>query len=242
MKKHFFTGLIVLLPIAITLGVIVFLLDLLTAPFVGHVEEALRFIESFLPFSFGKHPGLFIFVSRVFVLIGLFLLVLLLGFLGQRLFFNWIVKKTNNIILRIPILKTLYRVVYDIISAIFSERKTFFDKVVLAPFPFLGAKAVALVPGNAPKVMQPKNQDPKKQLKACIVSSVPHPLSGFLLLIEDSLLITLDLNLEEVLKFLVSCGIYQPTPTSEIKEITTDIEQPIIDPDQDEDSNPDGTK
>lgn len=212
MKKHFFTGLILLLPVTITVAVLFFLLDLLTTPFIGDMETFLLFIDRYLPFTVSNHKHLFIFSSRIIVLIGLFLLVLLLGFLGQRLFFNWMVKKINNLFLRIPLFKSIYRVIHDIITAIFSDRKNFFEKIVLAPFPFHEGKMIGFVPGDAPEVTQPINAAPGKRLKTCFIPTAPHPFSGFLLLLEDSLLEKLDLNMEEVLKFIISCGIYQPVP------------------------------
>jgi uncharacterized membrane protein len=210
MKKHFFTGLILLLPITITIGVLFFLLDVLTTPFIGDMETFLLFIDKYLPFTVSDHKQLFIFCTRIIVLGTLFLLVLLLGFLGQRLFFNWMVKKINNLFLRIPLFKSIYRVIHDIITAIFSERTNFFEKIVLAPFPFNGGKMIGLVPGNAPEVAQPPGAPPEKRLKTCFIPTAPHPFSGFLLLLEDSLLEKLDLNIEEVLKFIISCGIYEP--------------------------------
>ena len=69
---------------------------------------------------------------------------------------------------------------------------------------------IGLVPGNAPEVTQPPGAPPEKRLKTCFIPTAPHPFSGFLLLLEDSLLEKLDLNIEEVLKFIISCGIYEP--------------------------------
>ncbi len=222
MKKHFFTGLILLLPVVITLAFLFFLLDLLTAPFLGHMESFLLFVDQFLPFSVSAHKQLFVFFCRILVLGLLFVMVLFLGFLGERLFFNWMVKKANQLFLRIPLFKTIYKVIHDIITAIFAERKNFFEKIVLAPFPFHGGKMVGLVPGYAPEPAQPRNAPPEKRLKTCFIPTAPHPFSGFLLLLEDQLLEELDINVEEVLKFIISCGIYQPLKEEKAKPVIKD--------------------
>ncbi|MBM3201925.1 MAG: DUF502 domain-containing protein [Chlamydiae bacterium] len=210
MKKYFFTGLIVLLPVTITMAVFLFLLDVLTTPFLGYMEMFLEFINQFLPFEVGDHKQLFIFLSKILVLATLFVIVLLLGFMGQKLFFHWIVKKINHLFLRIPLFKTIFKVIHDIVTAVFADRQKFFEKIVIAPFPFDGAKMVGLVPGDAPESAQVPGASPEKRLKTCFLPTAPHPFSGFLLLLEDSLLENLDVNLEEVLKFIISCGIYQP--------------------------------
>jgi uncharacterized membrane protein len=215
MKRYFFTGLIVLLPVTITIAVFLFLLDILTTPFLGEMEALLRFIDYYAPFNVNNYKYLFIFISRILVLASIFFFVLFLGFLGQRLFFHWIIKRINQLFLKIPLFKTIYKVIHDIVTAVFADRKKFFEKIVIAPFPFHGAKMVGLVSGSAPESAQPPGVPPEKRLKTCFLPTAPHPFSGFLVLLEDSLLETLDINVEEVLKFIISCGIYKPSELSQ---------------------------
>lgn len=87
MKKHLITGLAILLPFALTLLLIVFLMDILTAPFFGIVHAVLSFLGSNILY-FKDHEIVLLFLSRLIVLALLFVLIFALGYLGNKLFSN----------------------------------------------------------------------------------------------------------------------------------------------------------
>lgn len=213
MKKNLLSGLILLLPLTITIAVIIFIVDLLTTPFLGNMESFLHFLASNFSFDIEYHTTALVFISRIFILILLFIFVLLLGFLGKRLFFNWLVKTMHAIMLRIPLINSIYKICRDIIEAIFSEKKKIFSRVVTVPFPSSDSKAIGLVTGNAPSEAQHADlsDSPQEILKTVFVATSPHPISGFLLLTEEKYLNSLDLSIEDAFKFLISCGIFTPT-------------------------------
>lgn len=212
MKKNLLSGFILLLPITITLIFIIFLVDLLTTPFLGYTEGVLRFFGEMYSFDLSYHHTLLLVLSRVIILILLFFFVLVLGFLGNRIFFNWIMKLTHATMLKIPLINSIYRVCKDIISAVLSENRKIFNKVVVVPFPCSESRTLGLVTGNAPEEIQEKGHQihPGKQIKTVFVPTSPHPTSGFLLFAEEERLTTLDLSFEDALKYLISCGVFTP--------------------------------
>lgn len=218
MKKNLISGLIFLLPITVTVILIGFIVDVLTAPFLGHVENILRFFGDNYSVDFEYHTTALVLLSRIIILILLFLCVLILGFLGKKIFFNWIIKMMDNLMLRIPLIKTVYKASRDIILAVLAENKKFFSRVVLAPFPNEEARAFGLVTGNAPFQVQPaeSEEQPERKLKSVFVPTSPHPISGFLLLVEERHLKPIDITVEDLFKFLISCGIFIP-PAQESK-------------------------
>ena len=116
MKKTFLTGLATFLPIAVTLFIVFFVVDLVTGPFVGLVEDLITYYGGILAET---HKYLLLFFSRLIVLILFVLLIFLLGFLGRRILFSWIVKLTDHLMKKIPIVKTIYRISRDITKNVF---------------------------------------------------------------------------------------------------------------------------
>ena len=206
MKKTFFTGLATLLPIAITLFIFIFIIDLVTDPFIGVIKNILLRYDNIF---FDKHPYLLFFICRLIVLICLILLIFLLGFMGKRLVFSWIMKLGDRLIKKIPIVKTIYRVCKDIsINTFTSNTKVFFKGTVTVPFPNEKTLALGLLSGTAPIEV---NEKKGEELQSVFIPTAPHPISGFLLMYSQHEVKALDIKTEDLFKFLISCGIYDPS-------------------------------
>lgn len=210
MKKTFIAGLATLLPITITIVIVVFVIDLMTAPFTGLVEEMITYYGGQIA---EEHHYLLVVVSRLVVLCLIVILILFLGVLGRRIFFSWILKLTNLLLTKIPIVKTIYRISRDITKNVLSEeKKKLFKGTVLVPFPHAKTHALGLLSGDPPKEVT-ENKDPRVQdttLQSIFVPTAPHPISGFLLMYSDKEVKTVDIETEDLFKFLLSCGIFQP--------------------------------
>ncbi len=205
MKKTFLAGLAILLPITITIVIVVFIVDLLTAPFAGLVSD---FITGHGLTELGaRHKYILLFVSRIIVLILLFFLTLFLGFLGRRIFFSWFIKLTDKIFAKIPIIKTIYRISREVSSSVFTEKKKeFFKGTVTVPFPHEKSRAMGLLSGNPPEEVNQK----KQELQSVFIPTAPHPISGFLVMYHKDEVKKTDIETEDLFKFLLSCGIYHP--------------------------------
>ncbi len=211
MKKYFFTGLITLLPIAITAIIIFFLLDILTAPFVGFVEDFFRALGDRAP-RFVHHEKMLLFISRIIVLVLLFFTIFLFGVIGRHFFMGIITKKINKLLSKIPFIKTIYRVSQDVATNFFAEGKKYFQGSVIIPFPHKDSNALALLSGDAPKEIRTRMGE---GFKSVFVPTAPHPISGFLLMLSDDQIKPVDITTEDMIKLLVSCGIYEPNQTNE---------------------------
>jgi len=205
MKKYILTGLIILLPITVTIWIGMFLFELFTTPFVGLVRFA---IEQYLP-NFAYHDWL-LFFSRVIVLILLVMIIFLLGFLGQRFFFNWLLGTADRMMRKIPILRTVYKLTTDVTKSLLSPSSNPFKKTVLLKFPNDKATAYGFLTGDVPKEVSELegHQDP---MKSVFLPTSPHPISGFMLMYKQKDLEEIDISIENVFKILVSCGLYDPS-------------------------------
>jgi len=204
MKKTFFAGLAILLPIVVTFFIVVFIVDFVTAPFVGIVED---FIGKYGTGELAEHHRyLLIIISRITVLILFFFLLVILGILGRRIFFSWFINLTDRIFYKIPIIKTIYKISREISNSILKrDQEKLFKGTVAVPFPDQNTKAFGLLSGTPPKAVE----DRKKNLQAVFIPTAPHPISGFLLLYDKNEIQHTDIETEDLMKFLLSCGLYK---------------------------------
>lgn len=211
MKKTIFAGLITLLPFAVTFFLVFFLLDILTAPFVGGMEDLLVFLGVKREI-FAEHGTLMLFASRIIVLVALFLLTLILGVLGRRYLFKLALKFTHKLFSRVPFVRSIYKVTKDITKNFFSENTKPFKETVVIPFPHENTHTLGFWTGRPPPEMQKGVEDP---LKTIFIPTSPHPISGYVVMYSEKDVKTVDISTEDVFKILVSCGLYDPdqTPT-----------------------------
>jgi uncharacterized membrane protein len=199
MKRAFFTGLIIFLPIAITFFIIRFFLDLLTEPFIGIFQGVLN--------NHSNHPGPYLVLARLIIVALLFFFTLILGYFTQKFFFDYLVKLMHRSLEKIPFIKLIYKLTQEVVKSLFNLDKPPFKKTVLLNFPHLKAKVIALLTGEAPKAAQKITTTP---LYAIFVPTAPHPISGFVLLVKEEDFKEVDISTEDVFKFLISCGMYEP--------------------------------
>lgn len=133
MKKYFTTGLIILLPIVITLWIVSFFINLLTKPFLGFTEN---FIDQFFPTYMEWHPGLLVFLSKLFILCLLVAFIFLIGFLGKVLAANYLFQWGDGLLHRLPVVNRIYKACQDVVQSLFSPSSKAFSQVVFCSFSF----------------------------------------------------------------------------------------------------------
>lgn len=219
MKKYLLTGFIILLPLALTLVVFFFLFDLFTAPFVNIVGPIISLLQEKLPFTLPE--GITLFLSRLLALIFLCIFILVLGIVTRWLLVKNLIVWTNNIIARIPLVKTVFKVSRDVFSALFStDGKKAFKRPVMTPFPCRPNFCLGFQAGEVAEECQKKVDVP---LVSVFIPTAPHPISGFLFLVPETDVYDVDMSNEEVVKFLVSCGMIVPAKEMDIEKAIDEI-------------------
>ena len=203
MKKYLFTGFIIFLPVALTFMIISWLFNFFTLPLANLIENLLFIYE----IDMKSHQIMLFFLSRAAALVLLFFIILTLGFLGRKLFFNTLLRYTNLLFLRIPFVKSVYRISKEVTKALFSEDTKPFKQTVLVPFPHQEVHALAFITADAPAALKEKVTEIDK---AIFVPTAPHPLSGYMLFSSKKGIKEVDISVEEAFKFLLSCGTSQP--------------------------------
>ena len=185
-RYYFIAGIVVLIPIVITIYVTIFLVSISSKILPKEINP-----NHYLPYNI---PGLEIFISIILItLIG----GLSLSFIGKKM-----LDLFNNVLKRIPILRTIYSALGQMTET-FTKSDKGKKNVVLLEYPRKGAWAV----GFATKDNRGEiNNKTKKNLVNVFVPTTPNPTSGFLLMIPKDELIYLDMSFEEASKFIVSAG------------------------------------
>ena len=185
-RNNFIAGIVVLIPIGITLYLTIFLVSISSKIIPKEINP-----NYYLPYNI---PGLEIFIALIMIT---FIGWLSLSFIGKRL-----LRVFENILKKIPILRTIYSAIGQMTDTFTSSDK---DKknVVLVEYPRKGSWAV----GFATKDNEGEISDKTKQkLVNVFIPTTPNPTSGFLLMFPKEEVIYLDLTFEEASKFIVSAG------------------------------------
>lgn len=198
MKNNFITGLVLLLPITLTLWIVVFVIDIFTDPFLNFAEYLL-FRWPFFREFYG------VLIIKGMILACLIALIFLTGVLAKNLFLKYIFSFGNLILNRIPFVNKVYYVIQDLIHSFLEKEDVGFKKVVLVPYPHEKAYCMALITFEG----LPEGSDEKYKDKASVfVVGSPNPTLGFVLLYDKSKILELDLTVEQAMKYIVSCGGY----------------------------------
>ncbi len=190
LRNNFITGVVVLIPIGITVYLTLFFINVSSKILPKEINP-----NYYLPYNI---PGLEILISVILItIIGW----LSLSFIGKRLF-----EILENILNKIPILRTIYSAVGQLIET-FAQSKSNKKNVVLIEYPRKGVWAVGFATKeNKGEIRNKVNED----LINVFVPTTPNPTSGFLLMFQKKEVIYLDLSFEEASKFIVSAGSTEP--------------------------------
>ena len=190
LRNNFIAGIVVLIPIGITLYLTVFIINISSNIIPKEINP-----NHYLPYNI---PGLEILIAVLLItIIGW----ISLSFIGKRLF-NFF----ESILNKIPIIRTVYSAVEQLIET-FTSSKTDKKTVVLVEYPRKGVYAVGFA--TKENTGEIKNKA-GKELMNVFVPTTPNPTSGFLLMFPKDEIIYLDLSFEEASKFIVSAGSFNP--------------------------------
>jgi uncharacterized membrane protein len=202
MKKYLIAGLLVWLPLAVTIWVLHAVLGIVDALF-GWVLTASQTVlpaAAYAPLeALRKVPGL-----------GLLVVVLLLlatGMFAANIVGQWWLRQGSRILRRIPIVKSIYSSVKQVSDTLFSSSGNAFREAVLVQYPRAGSWTIAFVTG---KPGGEAAQHLPGDYLSLYVPTTPNPTSGFFLMVPRSDVIELAMSVDEALKYIISMGVVAP--------------------------------
>ena len=187
LRNYFITGIVVLVPIGITLYLTKFFVSISSKLIPYELNP-----NNYLPFAI---PGLEIILSVIFIT---FVGGLSLSFIGKK-----ILQLFNDLLRKIPILRTIYSAIVQMTQTLAPKRGSSKKSVVLIEYPRKGSWAVGFATKeNKGEISKKTNTD----LINVFVPTTPNPTSGFLLMFPKNDVVYLDMTFEEASKFIVSAG------------------------------------
>lgn len=200
MRRYFISGLLVWLPVWVTILALKFLVDILSYTLL------------LLPRQYQPDALIGFHIPGIGVVITL-LVIFLTGLLVTNLLGRQLVAMGDRVIARIPIVRTVYMGVKQIAQTLFTPGGQSFRKVFLVEYPRAGSWTIAFQTGDAASELSHRFQ--AEQMLTVYVPTTPNPTSGFLLMIPRKDAVELNMSVDQALKFVISLGVVQPINTTE---------------------------
>jgi uncharacterized membrane protein len=197
LRGYFLTGLIVVGPVAITIYVVWWFINLIDAWVKPLIPKA-YLPETYLPFNV---PG----VGLIVGILGL----MVIGALTANLFGRTIVAYGEMMLDRMPVVRGVYRLLKQIFTTIFSKSGSSFKRVGVIEFPRKGLYALVFVSGEPPAEVKGKIGN-GEALMTVFMPNAPNPTTGFVIFMPAYDVTLLDMSIEDGAKMVVSAGLVAP--------------------------------
>jgi uncharacterized membrane protein len=204
-KKYLIAGLLVWLPLAITIWVLLWLLGLMDGVF----SWLLTIGQHVLPIGTADAS---IEALRRVPFLGVVVMAFLLlatGVFVTNIFGQWWVRQWDRVLSRIPIVKSIYNSVKQVSDTLFSSSGNAFREAVLVQYPHQGSWTIAFVTGKPGGEVAAKLDGEHVSL---YVPTTPNPTSGFFLMMPRANVRPLQMSVDEALKYIISMGVVAPPP------------------------------
>jgi len=195
LRTYFLTGIVVAAPLAITFY--------LAWAFVTTVDDKITPLipekynpETYLPFGV---PGLGLIIVIVFLT--------LLGALAANLFGRTLIRLGERMLDRMPVIRSVYGTLKQIFETVVSQHSNSFKEVVLVEYPRKGLWAIAFVTSDTKGEIDEKTEG---RMVNVFLPTTPNPTSGFLLFVPREGLISLDMTVDDGIKYVISAGLVTP--------------------------------
>ena len=202
-KKYLLTGLMVWLPLAITIWVLLWLVGMLDAVFGGFLSV----LAAVTPVAFAPVIERLHHIPGLGVLL-VFSVMLVTGALVANVAGRWWVKQWDYLFTRIPIVKSIYNSVKKVSDTLFSSNGNAFRTAMLIQYPRAGSWTIAFQTGVP-------NGEVSSHLGSDFVSvyvpTTPNPTSGFFLMLPRADVIELDMSVDQALTYVISMGSVSPS-------------------------------
>ena len=199
LRNAFIGGLILLVPLGVTLFVIQFLLNNIGA-------TASDFFFGYLKQNWGSNIWIETLINIVSLLI-VITLITIMGFLSRYFIGKWTINTTERIISRLPFINTIYNTAKQIVDTFSKQKKAVFQKTVLVEYPRKGAYALGFLTGDAKGEVQKCTGE---EVLNVFVPTTPNPTSGFLLMIPREEVTFMEMSVTDGMKLIISGGAVVP--------------------------------
>ena len=203
LRSSFLTGIVVIAPVGLTVWLVFTVISWVDKVVLPFVPEGLR-------------PENLIGVNFVGVGVVIFLLfTIIVGWVAKGLIGRSLIRQAENIVDRMPVVRTVYNGIKQISETVFAQSETSFDKACLIEHPRKGVYAIAFITTDAKGEVDAKLPYDER-IVTVFMPTTPNPTSGFLLFLPQSDIIELDMTVEDAAKLIISAGLVYPSDIVEV--------------------------
>lgn len=202
-QQYFVTGLLVWLPMGVTVWILLWLTGLLDGIFLALLAAADAVVPGLSPLTgpLRRIPGLgVILVAAVVFATGVFV---------ANMFGQWWVRQWDGLMNRIPFVRSIYTGVKQVADTLFSGSGHAFSKALLVQYPRQGSWTIAFLTGRPSGEVASHLTG---EYLSVYVPTTPNPTSGFFLMMPKTDVIELTMTVDEALKYVISMGVVAPLP------------------------------
>lgn len=192
-RNQFLTGLSVILPVVLTFYICAIMFKMMGRILLPVVKN-IPILQNM--------PSLIIYIISIIALV---VIIWMIGVMARNFIGKRLLKFTESIMLKAPILNHIYEGIRQIVQTI-AVSKTAFQRVVMIEYPRKGIYSLAFVTNVI---------EGKKKLLSLFVSTTPNPTSGYYLIVPEENTVSIDLTIEEGMKLVASAGIVTPENLAE---------------------------
>ena len=207
LRTSFLTGIVVIAPVALTIWLIWSVIGWFDGFVLPFVPDAYR-PEQILNTIFGYDLKLNIRGVGVVVFL---VFATLVGWLAKGLIGRSFIKYAENLVNRMPVVRSFYSGIKQIAETVFAQQERSFEKACMIEYPRKGIWAIGFISTTAKGEIAERNSS-KGPMVSVFVPTTPNPTSGFLLFFPKADIVELDMSIEDAAKLVISAGlVYPPT-------------------------------
>ena len=213
LRTSFLTGIVVIAPVALTIWLIWSVIgwfDGLALPFVPDAYRPEQILNTIFGYDLKLNiRGVGVVVFLVFAT--------LVGWLAKGLIGRSFIKYAENLVSRMPVVRSFYSGIKQIAETVFAQQERSFEKACMIEYPRKGIWAIGFISTTAKGEIAERNSS-KGPMVSVFVPTTPNPTSGFLLFFPKADIVELDMSIEDAAKLVISAGlVYPPTKKTSSK-------------------------
>ena len=213
LRTSFLTGIVVIAPVALTIWLIWSVIgwfDGLVLPFVPDAYRPEKILNTLFGYDLKLNiRGVGVVVFLVFAT--------LVGWLAKGLIGRSFIKYAENLVNRMPVVRSFYSGIKQIAETVFAQQERSFEKACMIEYPRKGIWAIGFISTTAKGEIAERNSS-NGPMVSVFVPTTPNPTSGFLLFFPKTDIVELEMSIEDAAKLVISAGlVYPPTKKSSAK-------------------------
>lgn len=196
LKRYFLTGLLVVVPLAITVWVV--------HAIISTMDRSLELLPDFMDPNdrLSDIPG----IGAILTL----LVILGMGMIASNMFGERLLRLGENLLMRIPVFRTIYNGVKQVSDTLLKPGGQAFRKAALVRWPHADSWTIAFITGRPGGDVV--NYLDSEDYVSVYVPTTPNPTGGYFVMIKRSDVVELDMSVDEALKYVISMGVVSPKP------------------------------